>query len=147
MATARTIGGALVLAVLLHAAGCSFVERASRPDPCPKAEVQTFIKQTKDAMSKLSDAVERGEATSRLALSPVIADIQQTRREYRALPHPECADEAAKRLSEAMDLAVDAFLTFARQAPERDVEIVFRNFSSAMRMAKIELDRLEAKVR
>ena len=57
----------------------------------------------------------------RIALSPVIKDMQAIRREAQALELPTCARNAQNRLIDYMDVSINAFAAFMAQKPNSEV--------------------------
>jgi hypothetical protein len=85
-----------------------------------------LIKQELDPIiERFDDASSRGQSTSRIALSPVIGEMQEIRRDLGALELPPCAEKALKLSIRYMDRTIDGYLAFLGDEPDTTVESNF----------------------
>lgn len=116
----------LLFAVLLLVA-CSAAPLApevTEEERCAQ-EAQVWSEEAKDIVYRLNDLTTLGSSTARIALVPIISDLQALRREAEALEPPACAQEANTALVIAIRETTDGFLAFAAQEPEGVVTMHF----------------------
>lgn len=70
------------------------------------------------SVDRFRDAQSRARSTSRIALSPVIGEMQEARREFEALDLPSCAEQAGSTQVRAMNLYIQAYIAFLGQEPD-----------------------------
>jgi hypothetical protein len=116
-----------------------------RPSDCPDAEVRTFLAETDKTMQAYEDLINRGGVTSRIALSPVVGELQTLRRDYAARPRPKCAEEVATFLLLGMDATIDALLAFMRNDDDRNVASSLSFADGLIERAKSEIAELRNK--
>ena len=93
-------------------------------DPCESEEAQDYVKSYAITFEEFKDIFDLAESTSRIALSPVISDMQEVKRELNRLELPEnCEkyDDMQEYSVETMEKAIDAFMKFAQQEDEYEV--------------------------
>ncbi len=95
------------------------------PDPCSAGEIERYLDAIRDVSRRFDDAVALANTTPRGSLPPVIADLQEIRRDAEDLDVPGCADKAKNALVRYMDGIVDAFLLFLGNRPDSDVNEAF----------------------
>ncbi len=93
-------------------------------------------------MSDLSDQFERGGATSRIALTSVIADMQESRQAVQNAKVPECAMVAKINLVTAFNRMLDGFLAFAREEDDHTIKLEFTQAKDALAAANDAVIRL-----
>jgi hypothetical protein len=76
-------------------------------------------------IERFDDANARGESTSRIALSPVIGEMQEIRRDLGTLDLPPCAGKATALSREYMDKVIEAYLAFLGDEPDSTVQSLF----------------------
>ena len=76
---------------------------------------------------EFSDHVDRLSSTSRIALEPVIADMQRVIRDLRSEEVPRCASALQADLVKAWDAMTDAALAFQGDESESTVERMCEN--------------------
>jgi hypothetical protein len=129
----------LALAAALSACSGIAVQIAPTPTPTvvPTAEpcavqAASFLSEAEQIMVAWQDAVMLADNTGRGALSPVIAQMQELRRDLGQLEAPECAMLAQRLLVTSMDETIHAYLAFMAQEPNRQVLARFDAASDAL---------------
>jgi hypothetical protein len=105
----------------------------------PKCNAKDFLKTSSDTIDKFYDATRRAEATSRIALSPIIGDMQQIRRDYKNLQHPSCADPYFQYIVAGMDDTIEAYISFMGQEGDWLVNVRLTSAANNFQRAKTEL--------
>jgi hypothetical protein len=80
--------------------------------PTEAQEAVATIEAFQPTVDEFNDAVDRARASGRIALSPVVADLQSVRREARDLELPACASPFQTHVVAYMDGVIDALLAF-----------------------------------
>ena len=93
------------------------------------AQSQAFAEETLDLLEEWQDTSELASSTARIALSPVIGQLQRIRRDVAGLSAPACARPVKDLLLEYMDADIDAYLKFMAQQSDGIVE---RQFNMAL---------------
>lgn len=83
--------------------------------PTLECDPRPFLFAASSSMEKFQDASERASATSRIALSPVVGEMQEVRREYKALVAPLCVQRLQVLVEKAMDAEIAGYLDFMAQ--------------------------------
>jgi len=94
-------------------------------DPCESEGAQDYIKSFTITFEEFKDIFDLAESTSRIALSPVISDMQEVKRDLNGLELPEnCGKygDMQEYSVETMEKAIDAFMKFAQQ--EDDARVI-----------------------
>jgi hypothetical protein len=99
--------------------------------PC-SVQAETFIVEVQALVDDWDDANQLASSTSRMALSPVIGQLQQLRREVADLETPECAMKVRNHLLDYMDNTIDGYLAFMTQEDDAAVEGKFESASRQM---------------
>jgi hypothetical protein len=68
--------------------------------------------------TRWDDGAELANSTQRIALAPVIADLQRIKQSIERLPVPPCALLAQMHISEYMQKRIDGYLSFLRSGSE-----------------------------
>ncbi len=105
----------------------------------PKCNAKDFLKTTSETLDKFYDATRRADATPRIALSPVIGEMQQIRRDYKNLQHPSCADAYFQYVVAGMDETIEAYISFMGQQSDWIVSIKLTSAANNFQRAKAEL--------
>jgi hypothetical protein len=109
------------------------------------AEDATAAKEDLDLIiERFDDANARAGTTSRIALSPVIGEMQEVRRDLRALELPDCATEAVDASVEFMDKSIEAYLAFLSDEPDSTVTRLFDEAERAQEESVTKLAELFA---
>jgi len=93
-------------------------------DPYQSDEAKGYIKEFKRIVSEFNDKYKLANSTSRIALSPVISDMQDIKNDLNRLEIPEGCEDFTHRQEycvEAMDYAIEAFLKFQSNSEDLDV--------------------------
>lgn len=95
--------------------------------PQPGAEAPTcasvskrFVTDTLAILTEWQDATELADSTSRIALSPVISQLQGIRRKAEDLKTPDCAVNVHDALTTFMDTEIRMYLSFMSQQPDSE---------------------------
>lgn len=126
----RTIA---LMAVAVIVSGCAAPSVAVQvmPTPTPTAiptaepcavQAAPYLDEAEQLMAAWADVTTLAEHTSRMALAPVISQMQEIRREVSRLDAPDCALIAHRLLVRAMDETINAYLAFMAQKPNQEVE-------------------------
>ena len=97
-----------------------------------------------DLLGEWSDTFNRAASTGRIALSPVIGDLQRVMRTYESLDPPEECVKLHTNVISSMDSAVDGFLAFMSQEDESVVTRHFDRSTEALERATSQLSGLRA---
>lgn len=100
------IVGLLVMGVAL--VSCS---TPAEPQLCRDSAAE-YLAEVDALNDRWEDAVTLAGSTSRIALGPVVADLQAIQREAEAMTVPACATVLHQRLTEPMDEIINGFLFF-----------------------------------
>ena len=100
------------------------------PTPVPTAEpcyvqAQVFVQQVDSLLSEWDDTNELAGSTSRIALSPIIGQLQELRRRVYDTETPTCAGGVKQLLLDYMDNTIAAYLAFMAQEDDSVVEAAF----------------------
>lgn len=93
---------------------------------CPRKATMQFLDDYHSLLGQFSDAFSRAGNTGRIALSPVIGELQSIRREVDDLD--DVCQEAIELKSAtvyAMDASIDGFMLFMAQASDDEVTAKF----------------------
>ncbi len=101
------------------------------PTPLPCAVLMVgFMDELNQVAGRWDDANTLAGSTSRIALSPVIAQLQEARRQADALQPPGCAKMIRNYLVDYMDTTIEAYIMFMADEPESSIT---KKFESAHR--------------
>ena len=85
------------------------------PSPSPECagpELDAFLQDLGELVEEWDDTQARGSNTARIALSPVIGELQKVKRKVGNLDAPWCAVEAQTLLVDYMEQVIKAFNLF-----------------------------------
>jgi len=106
----------LMFLVLFIFAGCG--------DPCKTEEAQDYIDDFDKSFEEFKDTFDLADSTARIALTPVISEMQAIKRELNGLDLPEGCDKYKDMQDysvETMEKAIEAFMKFQQQEDEFEV--------------------------
>lgn len=86
-------------------------------------QANLFLKEGQRLYDQWRDTAELAAHTSRIALSPVVTQLQDLRRQWRALPAPPCAKPAQTAVEKYMDSVVTGYLGFMSESATGSLEI------------------------
>jgi|GEM_PF-1639021 len=101
-----------------------------------------YFKQTSAILDRWIDAATRAGSTSRIALTSVIGDMQQIRRDYTNLPHPSCANRFHQLVTDSMNDEIDGYLFFMQQSSDAIVSVYLKRANDEMYDALAEMKRI-----
>jgi hypothetical protein len=103
-----------------------------------------YLTASSDLLLEWGDTFDRAASTSRMALSPVIGELQRIRRDYEALVPPEECEKLHNNVVRSMDNSIDGFMAFMAEEDEDKVAAYFERANSALDLAGEELVTLRA---
>ena len=121
----------LALVVLVVLAGCG-----------QRKEVVAYLEDSQSILERWSDAYDRAASTGRIALAPVIGELQEVRRDFGDLDPPEDAAYMHSAVLDAMNFSIDGFLLFMADEDEAEVSRLFSLAERSMGWAFDDLDEL-----
>lgn len=92
--------------------------------PC-SVQAAEFVADLEEYFDDWDDTVNLAESTSRIALSPVVSDLQALRREISDLDPPACAGDILAPYIEYTDYTIAGFLNFMENEPDARVASYF----------------------
>ena len=115
--------------MVLVLAGCAQITGAGRslgilPSPTPipcGVQAQEFVTKVEGLLDDWDDANTLAGQTSRIALSPAIARLQEIRRDVHDLQPPECAGYTQSAFELYMDSVIEGYLLFMSDSPDSQV--------------------------
>jgi tetratricopeptide (TPR) repeat protein len=142
---------AVILVLGTAAASAAFYLARNRANPIAQAIAPTCSQQSQEYIVQLQkmfddwdDAHKLASATSRIALSPAVARLQELRREAADnLKPPVCAGTTKGALLEYMDAVIQAFFAFMADSEDSEVSQLFEVASSAQSRFVREFDGLK----
>lgn len=93
---------------------------------CSLETVSPYIKETESLLRQWDDGVSLAESTSRIALSPVVNNLQTLRRDALSLDAPDCASFLRDLQDIFMSYEIDAFLAFMQEAEQSEMDNLLR---------------------
>lgn len=102
-------------------------------EPC-KLQAKSYLENVEKITIEWDDANQVANSTSRIALSPAVAELQRIRRELSIINYPDCASNAHDYLLKYMDKVIDGYLAFMAQDPEADISRNFDEGSNYFRL-------------
>lgn len=96
-------------------------------EPC-SVQAASYIAETEKLFDDWDDAVQIAGSTSRIALSPVIMNLQEIRRQASDLVAPDCAQDVDNMMLDYMDAMIDAYISFASDKADY---VIDANFGAA----------------
>ncbi len=90
---------------------------SNTPTSTPTATVRCmFTKEEGTAVETFLDTAKTAGATSRIAISQIVLDLQKQYRAFQRLDHPICLKAATSKVEEGMGDIVDAFQDFSAES-------------------------------
>jgi hypothetical protein len=77
-----------------------------------QSQTQDYLAQIQPLLEEWDDAVAVANSTARIALSPMVRDLQGIQRDVEDVIVPDCARHGSALLTEGMDSIIDAFIAF-----------------------------------
>ena len=87
-----------------------------RAEGCTTAERDQFVKDASRINGVFEDNFALASGTSRIALSPIVANMQSAAREMKALTVDDCGKLVQEKLAAAYDAVVAMFLAFMKES-------------------------------
>ncbi len=125
----------VVLALFIFACIGAYAGMAMQFGPDPQGwttaegrcryQSRSYVAGLKPLITEWDDANQLAGQTSRIALSPQIARLQELRRRAADLPGPSCINEVRTLATEYMDATIDSYLSFMAQDPDMTVNNAF----------------------
>lgn len=137
-----------VSGVYLHQVGTlgSLVPQLATPTATPEpcyVQAKPFVQKIDPLLDRWIDIQERAGSTSRIALSPVVGEMQDLRREAKAVVAPECAQRAKDLFLDSMGYAIDAYLAFMAEKPDSEVSVNLDKATSKINLFNIHYRKLK----
>jgi len=101
-----------------------------------------YFKQVSKTLNQWFDISERARSTSRITLTSVVGEMQQMKRDFTNLPHPDCAARLHQLVIDSMSAEIDTYLLFMQQASDVSVTEKQKQAADKMTEALAELKRL-----
>jgi hypothetical protein len=120
--------------------------RTPRPTPTPPCtgpELDEFIGDFEALVERWDDTTQLAGSTGRIALSPIVAEMQEIRREVKELNGPWCVEETRSLTMEYMDEFIDGYLAFMAQESDSEVSSRFETAKEKMDKAIVAWLELE----
>lgn len=97
---------------------------ASTPNPAAACQpsAQRYLTQVRPLMLEFNDTVQIADSTARIALGPVIQDMQRIRREVMDISAPNCVQGASYLILDGMSGIIEGFIDFMGNVNERTVQ-------------------------
>lgn len=111
----KTINILLFVVLLLVTLTSCNVPSGATSEPainCPEEEVSAYLANLELLLERWDDVEDRAMVSSRLALGPVVGELQDLRREAKSVDQPDCAKMLNDTTVVAMDQTIDMFLAF-----------------------------------
>lgn len=115
----------------------------STPDPLAECRLllPSYFEDEIPLIGRFEDDTALANNTARIALAPIVQRLQDTHREFKAIPPPDCAVKLHARTSEWMDWTIQGFHAFMAQ-DEVTANMHFQKALEAKQASLAELDRL-----
>lgn len=114
----------LATSVVLVACGASHGSTAT-PTPglsgCPSTDAKAAVDVLDPSVQEFGDELDRASSTSRIALSPVVGEMQKSRRDLDRADVPSCALEIKSAIIASEDDIIQGFLGFMADEPDSEV--------------------------
>jgi hypothetical protein len=123
--------GWLVVSGVASQALVGILPATATPTPLPCAvQMADFVIELDQVAGRWDDANALAGSTSRIALSPVISQLQEIRRQASELQPPGCAKMVRSYLVDYMDTTIEAYMMFMADETESAIN---KKFESAGR--------------
>jgi len=76
------------------------------------SQTESYIRDIDPLVDEFLDTWQVAESTSRIALSPLVRDMQRAHRELQDVAPPECAEDGSNRLILGVGSIIDGFIAF-----------------------------------
>jgi len=106
-------------------------------------QVASYAEEIADPLTKWQSLNEVGMSTSRIALSPLVVEMAECRREIAKVEPPSCAEEQVAQLLAGMDLVMEGWLGFLGKKSDSEVSDNMEVGYNAMTEALKELNALK----
>ncbi len=126
------------LLVLLSLFAC-----APAATPTPTCDAADYLKQSGELVIQFKDLNDRAGATARIALSPVVGQMQDLRRAFSKLNVPSCAQDYHDIVIKAMNDEIQAYLDFMAQKPDSAVQADFQLADMEFQQATLQLKLIQ----
>ena len=90
-----------------------------------QAATQDHLAQIQPLLEEWDDAVEVANSTARIALSPLVRDMQGIQHNVEDVTVPDCARHGSALLIEGMGSVIDSFIAFMGDEPDFVVSLYF----------------------
>ena len=107
-----------ILIIGLLATGCRMPWKA---EPTCTKQSQAYVASIEAKLAKWDDTGALMSSTPRIALGPVVANLQEQRRSMEAIAPPECARLMHRRLVAYMGHEIDFALAFMASKPHAEI--------------------------
>ena len=87
-----------------------------------QAETAEYLTEIQPSLEEFNDTVEVANSTARIALSPLVQDMQGIRRDIADVRGPDCARYASGLLVDGLDGIIRSFIDFMSEVPDATVE-------------------------
>jgi hypothetical protein len=108
---------------------------------CPQDNVDSYIDEVKLIKEEWDDTYTRASSTSRIALSSVIGELQDIRREMERVDRPECANYINDLYIIAMNSDIDSFISFLSKDSDSVVQRKMAGSQKAWDIVNAEYDK------
>ena len=95
---------------------------------CVKQDVKQYLDLAQPLMEEYNDTFNRALNTSRLALSPVIDDLQTIRHLWNDIEPPKPAEDLHDNFALAMEYGIDWFMALVADEDQDVIDEKFRYF-------------------
>lgn len=92
-------------------------ELKRRSNGCSEEKRTEFVKKARSINGAFKDNYYLAIGTSKIALSPVVLEMQKLKREMEDLETDDCGKPAHDALADAYDKSIDVFLDFMQERP------------------------------
>jgi hypothetical protein len=107
-----------------------------------QAATQDYLAQIQPLLEEWDDAVEVADSTARIALSPLVRDMQGIQRDVEDVTVPDCARHGSALLIDGMDSVIDSFIAFMGEESDSVVSLYVSSGYEGMTMGLEELAAL-----
>src|SRR5574341_1463024 len=109
-----------------------------------QASTDAYINKVAPLLTEFGDTVKVANSTPRIALAPIIQELQKTRRSISDIPVPRCAAGAATLLLTSLDEIINAMISFLGDESDSKINRQFDQGVLDMRNANEQLVALAA---
>ena len=145
----------IVCISLMLIIGCSTTPQVPIPQPtiitnavpikyCDSQEILDYLDLLKSTIDIYTDQLKVADATSRVALSGPVSQLQETKRSFSDVEAPPCTEKLHTYFISSMNKFIDYFLAFMASKPDAETEIILNEASQFMDDANSEMSKLVA---